>query len=130
MKIIELLNLEKEDKAPKKIYFDGNTYDHISIYWKEYNDERPIQFLYRNENDSEDFLLRDYGLSLQNEVEEVINKRPRRKVLCVETNKIFNSPVEAGRYYGFEDGDMVSKVCRGVREKTKGLTFKYLDEED
>lgn len=130
MKIIEILNSVYEGNAPKKLNYDNKTYEHISLYWKEHYDEgyeTPIDFLYRNVNNAEDFLLRDYGLSLNDEIEIETKKRPIKKVKCLESGLIFDSPAKAGRFYGFEDGDMVSKVCRGVRAKAKGLTFEYID---
>lgn len=129
MKVKELIIKVIKGEAPKRIYFDGMEYEVVDLYDDEFNiSNTPIALLYRNKKDYDDFLFRDYGISLEDYI-ETTKKRPIRKVKCIETKKIFNSPVEAGRYYGFEDGDMVGKVCRGARETAKGLHFEYIEEE-
>lgn len=128
IKVIELFQkIYNHEKTPKKIKFVDE------IYEKTFEDGElcPIVFLYRNINDREDYLFRDYGIDIEESL-TIITKPNReiKKVRCVETNKIFKSPATAGRYYGFENGDMVSKVCRHVRESAKGLHFEYLEKGD
>lgn len=103
----------------KTIKYNDEVYELIE------NGECPLCFIYRNINDFSDFLIRDYSITLDDEV-EIYNKRTVKKVKCIETGKIFSSPAKAGRYYGFADGDMISKVCRGARETAKGLHFEYI----
>ena len=132
IKIIDLLNLCYKGKQPKKIGYDGDIYE--CKYFKEFSEkssEYPICFIYRNVDNNDNFLFRDYAVSLLDEVMIIdeTNKKCKDKVLCVETGKVFFSPTEAGKYYGLKNGDAVSKVCRGVRETTKGLHFKYIKDE-
>ena len=105
---------------PKMIKVDEEIYELIE------NGDCPLCFMYRNINDYSDFLIRDTNIQLDDEV-EIYNKRAVKKVKCIETNKVFSSPAKAGRYYGFDNGDMISKVCRGSRETAKGLHFEYVD---
>lgn len=106
---------------PKMIKIDDEIYELIE------NGDCPLCFMYRNVNDFSEFLIRDTSIQLDDEVEIYTKKRISKKVKCIETGKIFSSPVKAGRYYGFEDGDMISKVCRGTRTTAKGLHFKYVN---
>jgi hypothetical protein len=50
----------------------------------------------------------------------------RRKVMCIETNKIFQSVSEAAKEIGVSDA-MISKLCRKEVASSKKLTFKYLN---
>lgn len=107
---------------PKKIIVYGEIFELID------DGDCPLTFMYRNINDKDDFLIRDYSIRLDEKVELYTRKRSVKKVKCIETNKVFSSPAKAGRYYGFADGDMISKVCRGVHETAKGLHFEYLED--
>lgn len=49
-----------------------------------------------------------------------------RKVLCITTGEIFDSPVDAENKYGIRNG-YVGKVARGYQKTTKGMKFKYID---
>ena len=46
-------------------------------------------------------------------------ERLSKKVLCVETNQIFQSTIEVERQLGFSQGN-ISKCCNGKRYKTVG----------
>lgn len=105
---------------PKKVIVFGEIFELL--------EDAPLCLMYRNINDKDDFLIRDYSIRLDEKVELYTRKRSVKKVKCIETNKVFSSPAKAGRYYGFADGDMISKVCRGVHETAKGLHFEYLEE--
>ena len=123
IEVLELFKRIYEGKnIPKRIEFSGEIYERTF----EEGDLVPICFTYRNINDREDFLFRDYGIDIKDGLK--INKlREIRKVRCIETNKVFKSPVSAGRYYGFENGDMIGKVCRHALETAKGLHFEYIE---
>lgn len=80
-----------------KIYIKEKTFQKIEfveeIYERtfEEGDIVPIPFLYRNINDREDFLFRDYGIDMQDVLTIVTTKnREIKKVRCIETNKILN----------------------------------------
>lgn len=49
-----------------------------------------------------------------------------KKVLCVETNKIYNSMKEAERDLGC-DHSHISAVCRGKRKTCGGYHWKYIN---
>lgn len=49
-----------------------------------------------------------------------------KKVLCVETNKIYKSIHEAARDTNTFDGHII-KVCKGERKTTGGFRWKYLE---
>ena len=125
IKVIELFeNIYNGENIPKKVEFAEEIYERTF----EEGDIVPIPFLYRNINDREDFLFRDYGIDMQDALTIVTTKnREIKKVRCIETNKVFKSPAAAGRYFGFDNGDMVSKVCRHARESAKGLHFEYIE---
>lgn len=50
-----------------------------------------------------------------------------KRVLCVETNEIFQTATEAAQATGCSL-DMISIVCRGRCKTAKGKTFRYIDE--
>lgn len=50
----------------------------------------------------------------------------KRKVICVTTNKIFNSINEASEFYEI-DCRRISDCCRGVMKQYKGLQWEYID---
>ena len=125
IKIIELFEAIYNGKnIPKKIEFNEEVYERTF----EEGELAPIPLMYRNVNDTGDFLFKDYAIDMQDTL-KIINKSNKeiKKVRCIETNKVFKSPAAAGRYYGFDDGDMISKVCRHVRETAKGLHFEYIE---
>ena len=53
--------------------------------------------------------------------------RKGRRVLCLETNKIYNSTTEAAKANNICQS-LVSDVCRGKWKSAKGLHFHYVDE--
>lgn len=57
---------------------------------------------------------------------EVIHSR--KKILCVTTGEVFDSISDCARAYSLN----TSNVCRSIRKgyKVKGLTMKYLEEEE
>ena len=52
--------------------------------------------------------------------------KPKR-VLCIETNVIYNSITEAANSIGV-DRSTISKVCRGIRKTVGKLHWKYIDD--
>lgn len=49
----------------------------------------------------------------------------KTKVMCIETNEIFNSIREAEKIYNIK-GTHISRVCRGKRKTTGGYHWKYI----
>lgn len=54
------------------------------------------------------------------------NTHSAKKVVCIDTGKVYNSTSHAERELKLPKGK-VSAVCRGERSKTGGYKFKYLD---
>jgi HNH endonuclease len=52
------------------------------------------------------------------------NKERRKKVLCVETGKIYSSAREASLSVGKNPNSVADAICKG--HKTKGFTWKYV----
>ena len=50
-----------------------------------------------------------------------------KKVICVETNKVFDSIKDASNQLNI-DKTSIGKVCRGIYKKAGGYTFKYLND--
>lgn len=68
MKLIEIVNrVAINDEIPKRLKFDNRIFEYIG----EENASTPLVFLYRDEEDNSTFLIRDYAISLDEEIEEV-----------------------------------------------------------
>ena len=50
---------------------------------------------------------------------EKMHKKVRKKVICLNNNKIFNSQLEAANYAGLKNSTPISRCCKGER-KTAG----------
>ena len=61
------------------------------------------------------------------ELEEAINSR-KRKILCHQNNKKYNSIIEAAKDLNLNTGK-ICEVCKGTRNHTKGYTFEYIKED-
>ena len=48
-----------------------------------------------------------------------MHKKVRKKVICLNNNKIFNSQIEAANYAGLKNSTPISRCCKGER-KTAG----------
>lgn len=53
----------------------------------------------------------------------------RKKVICLNDNKVFESGIEADKYYGLSK-DSVGSVCRGDKLSIHGLEFDFVDTTD
>lgn len=51
-----------------------------------------------------------------------------KKILCLETNQIFNSIEECANFFNAPNLNTISRVCRGERKAYKGYHFTYLEE--
>lgn len=63
------------------------------------------------------------------EKKEIINKdsgKPKKRVLCIETNTIYNSLIEADKATGVSFKN-ISAVCRGKRARAGGFTWKFIE---
>ena len=60
-------------------------------------------------------------------IEKAINSR-KRKILCHQNNKKYNSIIEAAKDLNLNTGK-VCEVCKGTRNHTKGYTFEYIKED-
>lgn len=50
----------------------------------------------------------------------------KKKVICIETNEIFNSIKEASEKYNIK-ATHITRVCKGKRKTTGGFHWKYID---
>lgn len=65
---------------------------------------------------------------------EKMHEKARKKVICLNNNKIFNSQLEAANYAGLKNSTPISRCCKGER-KTAGkhlisgerLTWKFYE---
>jgi hypothetical protein len=65
-------------------------------------------------------------ITLQNIKNNCIPPTPiKKKVLCVSTNKKFESTVDAGKYYNL-DISSIGKCCRGERKLCGGYKWQYI----
>lgn len=51
----------------------------------------------------------------------------RRKIICLENNKIYSSMKEASQELNLKESG-ISRVCRGIMKQTGGFHFKYYEE--
>lgn len=49
----------------------------------------------------------------------------QKKVVCIETNEIFDSMVEAARKYGGNSSNQVYKCCKDSTKTFAGYHWKY-----
>ena len=49
----------------------------------------------------------------------------KKRVLCIETNTIFESTVDAEKQMGISNA-WISSICRGEKNSAKGYHFKYV----
>lgn len=49
-------------------------------------------------------------------------------VICITTNKVFDSAIACAKYYNICSGSRVRSVCKGERASANNLTFRFLDE--
>lgn len=57
----------------------------------------------------------------------IINKNNWKKVLCIETNEIFESIIQASNNKKCKDSD-ISRVCKGKRKTCAGYHWRYYEE--
>ena len=60
--------------------------------------------------------------------EENISRARRKQIYCVELNKVFPSQKAAANELGLDQGN-ISKVCRGICNKTGGYHFRFVEQE-
>ena len=66
-----------------------------------------------------------YGKHCTEETKRKMREANGKKVICLETEKIFGSTYEAGRELGIDQGS-ICKCCRGGRKTAGGFHWKYL----
>ena len=59
---------------------------------------------------------------------QMSNNRKKKKVMCLNDNRIFNSITDAEKFYGLKVGKSVGRVCNGERKSVKGLKFIFIKE--
>lgn len=73
--------------------------------------------------------LNDYNIATDKEIQQRMLKKNhenlKRKCHCIETNKTYDSIVEASRELGVTS-TKITAVCRGRRNSTGGFHFRYV----
>lgn len=64
------------------------------------------------------------GKSISEEHKRIISEKNKKKVICLETNKIYKSLEEAAKEIGCSKS-FICLVCKNKRTNAKGLHFKY-----
>lgn len=67
--------------------------------------------------------------TLKSKKRKTYNSTKKKNVLCIENNKIYNSLADAGKELNI-DVSSICAVCNNRKRRTKGLTFRYLTEEE
>lgn len=65
------------------------------------------------------------GKHISEKQKQILKEKTSKKVICLETNKIFNSLKEAAKELNCSVA-LICLVCKGKRKNTKGLNFKYI----
>lgn len=92
-----------------------------------YYDVEPeaLIFLTRKEHNSIDSACKRRGEAQKGRKKPEGAGKPPKKVLCVETDKVFPSTHEAERQAGISNSH-ISKVCSGKRETAGGYHWRYV----
>ena len=59
---------------------------------------------------------------------QMSNNKKKKKVMCLNDNRIFNSITDAEKFYGLKVGKSVGRICNGERKSVKGLKFIFIKE--
>ena len=62
-----------------------------------------------------------------NQVKKLRESHFHKKVINLDTNKVFDSVKEAANFYGLKDTH-ISRVCKGKRKRTGGFRWMYYEE--
>lgn len=92
----------------------------------EYFDVPPEEliFLTKSEHSKIDSKCRRHSRTMKG---KFINRKDlSKKVLCVETGKIFESIMEAERKTGINNGN-IGKACRGIFKSAGGFHWQFVD---
>jgi hypothetical protein len=60
------------------------------------------------------------------ESKKSIRIKKSKPIKCIETGAVYSSVKEAGKILS-TDPKLISEVARGIRVKTKGLTFVFIE---
>ena len=55
------------------------------------------------------------------------NNPVARRVINIDTGKVFDTIREASKYYNIKCQGNISEACRGKRNKVGGYNWKYID---
>ena len=73
--------------------------------------------------------VKGYHFKYLNKNNKVNYNGKKRKVVCIETNKIYDSLADAGRDFNV-DKNSIWRCCQENFKTTKGYHFKYYDDEE
>lgn len=66
------------------------------------------------------------GKHISEKQKQIIRESNSKSIICLETNKIYNSLFEASKEINCSSS-LICLVCKGKRENAKKLHFKYID---
>ncbi|QNI20398.1 HNH endonuclease [Bacillus phage 1_ICo-2020] len=53
--------------------------------------------------------------------------KSKRKVICIDTNTVYDSIAECARDLGYKKASNIGSVCKGIRPHALGMKFKYVE---
>ena len=68
------------------------------------------------------------SIKYDNSKDDDLTHNHKTKVICITTGKIFDSVLEAARYYGIKSENGICYCCSYKRNTCGGLSWMYLDE--
>ena len=127
-------NLDMEDRFNKGRGYQHNKemFDDIVLYgWNSF--KKQVLFEFENEQDArecEHEEIKKYpdGYNIYRGQKQRYNpnwKPERKRVMCVETEKIYDSIYQAAKENGLAK-NKISYCCRGLRNKTGGYHWKFI----
>ena len=70
---------------------------------------------------------KDYEKMTKDEIEKYLEHGTKRKIICIETNKIYDSIIEASKDVKISNG-VINACCRGKIHTASGFHWKYLED--
>lgn len=111
-------------------WFEGAEVDHIDTN-RENNIWTNLRFVTHKENQNNE-LSKEHsseakkGKPKSEEHKKKISESKKKKIYCIELDKVFNSILEASKELNIDQG-YISKVCNGKKKTAKGFHFRYMD---
>lgn len=65
------------------------------------------------------------GTHISEEHKEKISKKNGKKIICVETGKLYNSYRDVAKELGYKSTIMIYRACKDINKEIKGFHFKF-----